>query len=169
MTYTTTDLAAEVHTVHEEHPDYTPDQITDALAAVVPLQEVGKILLGGYVRDVLRRERNAAMAAASRPAKPTGPRPTGRTGKMAQARDEWDRLMASLVYVPGDVDAWIPLGRCSAHDLHAVAEARRDAAAALVAEGARYDRLAEALEEHHAPTVGDLPKEVGLAALAPGE
>lgn len=167
MTYTTTDLAAEVLTVQEEHPDYTPDQITAALKVTVPLQEVGEILLGGYVKDVLRRERSAAFSAASRPAKPAGPRPTGRTGKMAQARDEWDRLMASMVYVPGDVDAWIPLGRCSAHDLRVVAEARRDAAAALVAEGARFDRLAEALEDHHVPTVGDLPREVGLAAVAP--
>ena len=163
---TSADLTAAIREVIRDHPDYSPDQITDALETTLPLREVGKILLGPYVKDVLRHERNAAMAAASRPKAP-GPRPTGRTGKMAQARDEWDRFMATQVYVPGDVDAWIPVRECNADDLRAVAEARREAADALRAEGARYDRLAAALLDHHAPTVGDLPKEVGLAALAP--
>lgn len=167
MTYTSADLAAEVRAVQEEHPDYTPDQITDALETTVPLREVGKILLGPYVRDVLRRERNAAMTAAATKPKAPAPRPTGRTGKMAQARDEWERLMDSRIYVPGDVDAWIPVRECNVHDLHAVAEARREAAAALRAEGARYDRLAAALVDWRVATVGDLPREAGLAALAP--
>ena len=168
MTYTSADLAAEVRAVQEEHPDYTPDQIARALETTVPLREVGKILLGPYVRDVLRRERNAAMTAAASPkAKAPAPRPTGRTGKMAQARDEWERLMDSRIYVPGDVDAWIAVRECNVHDLHAVAEARREAADALRAEGARYDRLAAALLDHQVATVGDLPREVGLAALAP--
>lgn len=43
-----------------------------------------------------------AVLAASRPAKPSAPRPTGRTGKMAQARDEWDRLTESQEFAPGD-------------------------------------------------------------------
>lgn len=164
---TSADLTAAIREVIRDHPDYSPDQITDALETTLPLREVGKILLGPYVKDVLRHERNAAMAAAATKPKAPAPRPTGRTGKMAQARDEWERLMDSRVYVPGDVDAWIPVRECNVHDLHAVAEARREAADALRAEGARYDRLAAALLDHHAPTVGDLPKEVGLAALAP--
>lgn len=64
MTYTTTDLTADVLTVHEEHPDYTPDQIAAALETTVPLREVGKILLEGFVEDVFRREHDQAMAAA---------------------------------------------------------------------------------------------------------
>lgn len=151
----------------ETEPNRIADKILAELGAVEK-REVAALVLPSYVRNRI----GAGLRHRSRPA--DVPRSgknaavyydgEGRKFLSAKLRDQsdWQRITTASVYVAG---ARKHFGECTGDEVRALVGARQKQAATLLAQAERFSRVNEAMADHHAERVRDLPKQVLLSIM----
>jgi hypothetical protein len=165
MIRTPDDLRAAIRELGETEPD--PARVAEKLLSTLSDEEahaVAAAALPDYVRRVLA---TPYMHATGRPA-PTFETAGGQRTASPKVAGIIDRLDAELnksVYVASH-DEWKRFGMCCLDDVLTLVANRRRKADEVIAEANRYEHVAEAMREHNADTVADLPRDVLAKVLA---
>ncbi len=158
------DLHRLVREVADNHKDVAdPGKLAEfVFNALQPEDYEGAVwtMLRSYVRDVIRQQRNAPEPAPVRVKDLVGSTPQAfrPSSKVTGIRETWRRHLGDRVSVR-DHD-WKFLRDCTYEDLTSAADERRRLAAENTASARRYEKMAVALSEHDASTIGDLPENV---------
>jgi hypothetical protein len=138
-----------------DEPD--PALVTERILSSLSGDEA-LVVAGVALHDYVRRVASAPTLPQGRSYATADGRSTP-SRKVAMIRD-WvaAELGRSVCVITGSGKAWKHLGACSAEDLHVLAIERDYKASLVAAEGKRYDRLARAVADAGAATLGDLDR-----------
>lgn len=164
------DLRTAIRELAEHEPD--PARITHKLLNSITPSEA-HVIVTVTLHDYVRRTVTHPSAQLSQDMHESSLRTystqSGQrtvSGRIAAARDWIDsELIKSICVNPGTRD-WLHLGDCTRENCLAAAASRHRKAAETTAEATRFELIAEALEEHDARTVRDLPRDVLRVVLA---
>lgn len=155
--------AADLREAIAEAAEHTPDpeavasKIVENLTAA-ECRVVASLTLGNYCRLQMAKLPQGAR-------EPKVHETTGGTRtvsrKVAGIRDWYVKALDTSVYA----DTWLKLGDCRVTDLDVIAQRRDAQAKATAAERDRYLAIRDALTEHGATFVRDLPRDVGAKLL----
>lgn len=173
-----------------------PRRIAEIVATRIPEDLRMEILIAALVpqvKNIIGRQRNAALTnvmeptPAPRPAPvfrhqdtsppsafgpssiqterlADAPRPRQRSAKVDGIRNWWSELLASRITV--GMNEMKPLGRCGVADLEYAENIRRDHAEREIKHAKMYLRLRMLLDEHMVATVAELPEDAVRKAVA---
>lgn len=144
-------LRGLIREVATDMPCADPREIASRVEKLTTNEQVSAFYteaLVPVVRDLLREQRNTALAQAVAGAHRVSP-------KVAAVRDWWTEMLAARVHVGGS--HWKLLGDCTADDLRFCISEREAEIERIQAQVARYERLLAAVIEHGAAKVSDLP------------
>ena len=116
-------------------------------------------VLRSYVRELVRRQRQAAPA----PATPVRATPISGSVRVGMVREAWRARLAERVHVGGAT--WKRLGDCGHDDLLALAHERREIAARNESRAADFEAMALAVAEAGVLTLSDLPDSIQAHVL----
>lgn len=152
-------LRALVRDVMDNSTLKTPDEIATEVAKRIPKACVAAALqqsLRTFARQVISEERPHGRHGVSAPV-------SSRSSKVAGIRDGWQRKLRARYHV-GE-GAYEFLGECTAENLIFIASDLDEQAARKQTRARGFRRLAEALGEHGADRVKDLPAELLMNSL----
>lgn len=138
----------------------TPDEIAAEVAKRIPKAKTAEALhqsLRTFARQVISEERPHGFRGVTSPVSST------RSAKVAGIRDGWQKKLRARYHI-GD-GAYEFLGDCTAENLIFIATDLDEQAARKQARARGFRRLAEALDEHGAERVRDLPAELLMNSL----
>lgn len=152
-------LKAEIKKVVDTTDLADPREIAAKVAENIPAKMLRQALaqaLPELVRVELTRSR--------RP--PTAPAPSAHSAKRTAIAEMWRRHLRDRVHI--GQSGWLLLGDCSAENFRTAAAERRALAIANSAAAEKYDRYADACDEHGVDRFADLPEAL-QAELLQGE
>lgn len=158
------DLRTEIRALAEHEPD--PARITDKILTSLTANEalvVAQVTLVEYVRRLIAHATVQPPAAhESQTSRDYVSRDGRRSPSAATAaiRDWLAAELARAMNVATDGREWKFLGKCDRDDCLVLAGNRHRKAAEVTAEAERFERVAEALEEHGVELIEDLPRDV---------
>lgn len=141
-------LFSLVREIIAEFPTAHPHKLARLVVERTPegnLEEYYLTALERVVGDVLRSSRNATMNSKQ-----------SRSAKTEQRRGWWAQMLTERVHV-GE-SKWKPLGQCSADDLQFCISERQEQIGKLSGQIAKYEAILDAVLEHDAVVVADLPE-----------
>lgn len=152
-------VRAVVRNVLDTSDSADPDELAAMISKLIPdehLRDAFQQILPQIVRHEisLSRMRHSQPNAQSISAQPC--RPT--KNRTALIREDWQRQLAQRY--PGVHHNWKFLRDFTAEDCDFSAAVREKEATQLISAAQRLRRLGQALREHKAEVVGDLPEEV---------
>lgn len=158
------DLRTQIRALAEHEPD--PARITHKILTSLTANEalvVAHVTLVEYVRRLIAHATMAPREMHESPASRDYATSDGRkspSAATAAIRDWVSADLARAVNVAVEGREWKFLGKCDRDNCLTMASNRHRKAAEVVAEAERFERIAEALEEHGVTLVEDLPREV---------
>ncbi|DAZ89914.1 Uncharacterised protein [Mycobacteroides abscessus subsp. abscessus] len=147
--------------IAEASDDATPQRIAAGLAEQMTENEARThlvMLMTDVVRALIRERRNTALAKAMSELR--GDK-ANQSPKLAARREWWQEMLESRVHV--GANDWKRLGDCTAGDLEFCIAEREIQINRTHQQIDNYRHLIKLMDEHHAETVDQLPREA-LAA-----
>lgn len=153
------DLWALVREELATNPDPRPEVVADAVFDALPEDQIANVARLGLVR-LVRAYARLSYERKGDPAQTSGPPSSPRWDAVARLqRRLHDRLQVGE-------HVWLFLADCTREHLLHAASIRRDHAAACIAKADELERIADALTEHGASIVSELPQDVLAEVLS---
>lgn len=155
----TFNLSAAARDLLHKSKAANPHALSGTLLTKIPKTDrdgVLTFLLGHYLRNVAGEMRAAAEAPSETTAN------SAKSWKVQGVRDGWARILEQRVNNGAE---WKFLGDCTADDLRAIADLRRELAAKSLAVADQFTEYAALVEKHDVKRLRDVPREaLGSAA-----